>query len=451
MASLNNDPVSNISNKFVESLSKIIVSVLPFFLFGISAENTMLFSLVWVQTSQVILASLTNIIQFLVDYLKNRRVKDIVTVKLFEKYENGLYENGFQYNHYVYLSWFFSNHLKVEKVSSFYVDHKSLYQIDDNNMLRFEWKNNSFFAKFESLKEEKSSTVRKIILSSRNLDDIKNFLEEISVLYYDWAHEERLKKTKRECWKFENVWQGSTIRLIKKPECYFIRDDVKQFLLRDVETFLKSETRYTELSIPYKRGYILYGPPGCGKTSFQYVVSNVFKKDIYKICAKDLKQKVFQYMIRQLGTDKVITIDDADRLSSFQEEKGVDAKDDEGYIDLKTLLDVFDGYEYLYGCIIIISCNDISKLPPALMRSGRFDIKQVIDFPSLDCIVKMLKYVFGESYLERIEEWADNLKLPRFESVNVCTAEVLNTYILANREDFEMAIDQLTKRLNQTI
>jgi KaiC/GvpD/RAD55 family RecA-like ATPase len=23
--------------------------------------------------------------------------------------------------------------------------------------------------------------------------------------------------------------------------------------------------------IPYRRGYLLYGPPGCGKTSFMYV------------------------------------------------------------------------------------------------------------------------------------------------------------------------------------
>ena len=26
------------------------------------------------------------------------------------------------------------------------------------------------------------------------------------------------------------------------------------------------------LGIPYRRGYLLYGPPGCGKSSFMYVV-----------------------------------------------------------------------------------------------------------------------------------------------------------------------------------
>lgn len=25
------------------------------------------------------------------------------------------------------------------------------------------------------------------------------------------------------------------------------------------------------LGIPYRRGYLLYGPPGCGKSSFMYV------------------------------------------------------------------------------------------------------------------------------------------------------------------------------------
>ena len=38
--------------------------------------------------------------------------------------------------------------------------------------------------------------------------------------------------------------------------------------MRDVEDFFARKTWYEERGIPYRRGYLLYGPPGCGKTSF---------------------------------------------------------------------------------------------------------------------------------------------------------------------------------------
>jgi ATP-dependent 26S proteasome regulatory subunit len=36
----------------------------------------------------------------------------------------------------------------------------------------------------------------------------------------------------------------------------------------DVQDFTESTSWYRERGVPYRRGYLLYGPPGCGKTSF---------------------------------------------------------------------------------------------------------------------------------------------------------------------------------------
>jgi len=38
-------------------------------------------------------------------------------------------------------------------------------------------------------------------------------------------------------------------------------------LLADCTRFLNSERWYAERGIPYRRGYLLHGPPGTGKTS----------------------------------------------------------------------------------------------------------------------------------------------------------------------------------------
>ena len=39
-------------------------------------------------------------------------------------------------------------------------------------------------------------------------------------------------------------------------------------LLDDVINFVNSSEWYALRGIPYRRGYLLYGPPGCGKSSF---------------------------------------------------------------------------------------------------------------------------------------------------------------------------------------
>jgi len=39
-------------------------------------------------------------------------------------------------------------------------------------------------------------------------------------------------------------------------------------LLDDVNNFVNSSEWYASRGIPYRRGYLLYGPPGCGKSSF---------------------------------------------------------------------------------------------------------------------------------------------------------------------------------------
>ena len=45
-------------------------------------------------------------------------------------------------------------------------------------------------------------------------------------------------------------------------------EDISQSILNDVREFTENPKWYTERGIPYRRGYLLYGPPGCGKSSF---------------------------------------------------------------------------------------------------------------------------------------------------------------------------------------
>ena len=55
----------------------------------------------------------------------------------------------------------------------------------------------------------------------------------------------------------------------KRPIDSVILDkNVSEKILGDVKEFIKNPQWYFDRGIPYRRGYLLYGPPGCGKSSY---------------------------------------------------------------------------------------------------------------------------------------------------------------------------------------
>jgi len=63
-------------------------------------------------------------------------------------------------------------------------------------------------------------------------------------------------------------------KIIKRLSNTFLSEDVNRELLNDISIFMNSKEKYMNKGISYKRGYILHGPPGTGKTSIIQAIAS---------------------------------------------------------------------------------------------------------------------------------------------------------------------------------
>jgi len=77
---------------------------------------------------------------------------------------------------------------------------------------------------------------------------------------------------------------------------------MKRNLINDVHGFFNSRQTYEEYAVPWKRGIILHGVPGCGKTiSIKALMNSLQAKNVASLYVKSLKAcQGQQYSVRSI-------------------------------------------------------------------------------------------------------------------------------------------------------
>ncbi|KAL3483003.1 P-loop containing nucleoside triphosphate hydrolase protein [Aspergillus germanicus] len=156
------------------------------------------------------------------------------------------------------------------------------------------------------------------------------------------------------------------------------RPKLKQSFVKDIEDFLRPETRskYSRQGSPYRRGYLLAGSPGTGKSSLCVALAGFTRLNIYTILFSDkLDENGLNTLFQELPERCIVLLEDFDVTGlqiSRHPESGSDLSG-KGRLSLSCLLNVFDGVAAHEGRILILTANDAEKLDPSLTRPGRID------------------------------------------------------------------------------
>jgi uncharacterized membrane protein YgcG len=90
----------------------------------------------------------------------------------------------------------------------------------------------------------------------------------------------------------------------------------EEILLRDLETFHSDRDFYRRMGLPYRRGYLLSGRPGTGKTSLINAISATYNRDLYYINLKEITDdNALQSAFSNVPKDGIIVFEDIDAQS----------------------------------------------------------------------------------------------------------------------------------------
>jgi len=151
---------------------------------------------------------------------------------------------------------------------------------------------------------------------------------------------------------------------------------MKDTLINDVSSFFDSRSVYEEYSVPWKRGIIFHGTPGCGKTiSIKALMNNLQGKDVASLYVKSFSGcQGLQHSIRVIFTQ---ARNMAPCLLIFEDLDSLVVDEVRSYF-----LNEVDGLESNNGILMIGSTNHLERLDPGISkRPSRFDRKYHFKLP----------------------------------------------------------------------
>lgn len=168
-------------------------------------------------------------------------------------------------------------------------------------------------------------------------------------------------------------------------ELYRFENSPMESVLAEIDEFWERASDYAKIKMLHKRGVLLEGPPGTGKTSGLHQASRLmadrgdvvfFADDIWV-----LRMALQDFREVEPHRHLVVILEDIDDHIHGHE---------------RDMLALLDGDQAIGGVLYLATTNYVRSFPPRLLRAGRFDRKVHVGPPSEDGRLQFLRQKLGE-------------------------------------------------------
>ena len=193
-------------------------------------------------------------------------------------------------------------------------------------------------------------------------------------------------------------------RKVDTDELFELPSDELQDIIQDIENFWERSDKYQEYGFLHKRGILLYGDPGAGKSG------------IIQLCTKHLIEKKNGIVISLSSGDQIDWYGKS--IGSFRSVEphrplivileDIDSIAGEGNWSTSMLLNILDGIKQIDNVVYIATTNYPEQLEERITnRPSRFDRRYEILMPNAKVRESYFRSKLTEEDLERIKlsEW----------------------------------------------
>ncbi|KAF2108113.1 P-loop containing nucleoside triphosphate hydrolase protein, partial [Lophiotrema nucula] len=158
-------------------------------------------------------------------------------------------------------------------------------------------------------------------------------------------------------------------------------------MLKDIEKYFHPDRAkwYSQRGVPYRRGILLHGPPGTGKSSVSTALAGHFESNMYIVNLREVQgEKGLKDLFVKPKKGDIVLMEDIDTAGIVRDENAEVEDEDTGLkrkrnqydkgVTLSGLINVIDGVcDRSDGVLLIMTTNNPESLDKALVRPGRID------------------------------------------------------------------------------
>jgi chaperone BCS1 len=192
---------------------------------------------------------------------------------------------------------------------------------------------------------------------------------------------------------YGNDWSRARLGNNRQLDSVVLKAGQKEAILADLRRFFESRARYEALGIPWRRGYLLHGPPGTGKTSLVTALASELSLNVcvLSLASPNVTDEKIGNLLSSVPGRSVILIEDVDAFFTQRAKADSQVK-----VSYSGFINALDGVAAHEGSVVFLTTNHPQALDEAAIRSGRVDFRLELGPCDRDQLERMFLKFFDD-------------------------------------------------------